>query len=667
MKKSFFYFLLVISLFQLNSPPASAANGWLQYQTSPADIFNRTDLLPEYDLSNVIFGVSETKPDEYWFVLQFSKPVSSNLFADSAGSWAGVFIDINNDNKFDYSLQTDTTPYNGNYEKAGRFVDRSSATPVDSSKCLVKTWTNLTTSASWVAFSLKKNCLDFSNSIGIQGYSDQTPNDNAGFDYAPEALWRVNVDAGTVSNSGSASSSIVPDQLPSVSSEGISLISSPSTPPQDLVSLAAETTKSVVTVLCGNGIGSGWSIKASLSSSNTTNGFKSYIITNHHVIADCTTTRNVTLILSNQSRVMGYVYSWDETNDVAGILTSTSVPGLNWRGATPQQGWWVAAIGSPLGFPGILTTGIVSSVNSTTFLGTTNAAINPGNSGGPVFDRTGRVIGLATAKYVNSEGFGIFHGTPKLCQKIVACSMQGVSQIWTGANSSNSDTTSSDSNSTGSNSDSKKIDQYITYSPEVSDSSLSKISLTFSATSTSGLKVKYRSEDSNVCAFEMNKIILMSEGTCTIYMDQVGDSKWNPASTSVLRFTVLPATSPNKVVAKVTQVSHEWAAWIDSIEYVKGANPLTSNSLTTIRISGNCTKAGKKVQIWKNTDSSGKKYAKGSKPFLSPIPCNFGQFEGLLTINGGTKVYVVELPKSRVGTTIEFRKGQILEDVENVL
>ena len=129
--------------------------------------------------------------------------------------------------------------------------------------------------------------------------------------------------------------------------------------------------------------------------------------------------------------VSGYVYSWDEKNDVAGILTSTVVPPLNWRGVTPQQGWWVGALGSPLGFPGILTTGIVSSINTNTFLGTTNTAINPGNSGGPIFDRSGRVIGLATAKYINSEGFGIFHGTPLLCEKIVSCI--SLNQIWSGA------------------------------------------------------------------------------------------------------------------------------------------------------------------------------------------------------------------------------------------
>lgn len=409
--------------------PTNAA--WIQYQAGPADTYNRPDLPAEYDITRTDFGVSDTNPDEYWFFLMFSKNVSANLFADGIGSWAGVFIDLNNDGKLDYSLQTDSKPYVGNYYKSGRFLDRTSGQPVDSSICAVLTWTNLTTNANWVGFSIKKNCLSLGSTIGIQGYSDHIPNDNSEFDYAPDTIWTMNPSGGAVTPSGNSSSNIISGQLPSVNNNGESLVTSPASQPTDLVSLAAETTKSVVTVLCGSELGSGWSINVTLSPANNSNGFKSYIITNHHVIAKCTFSKNVTLVLSDQSRAAGYVYSWDETNDVAGILTSTNIAPLNWRGATPQQGWWVGIIGSPLGFPGILTSGIVSSVNTVTFLGTTNAAINPGNSGGPVFDRSGRVIGLATAKYVNAENFGIFNGTPLLCNKIISCN--STSQIWEGA------------------------------------------------------------------------------------------------------------------------------------------------------------------------------------------------------------------------------------------
>jgi hypothetical protein len=425
-------YLLCITLictFTIPITPAKAA--WIQYQNGPADTYNRPDLPPEFDITRTDFAVSDTHPDEYWFFLMFSKPVTSSIFADGQGSWAAVLLDINNDGKLDYSLATDSNPYVGNYYKSARFQDRTSGEVVSSSRCAVQTWTNLDTKANWIGFSLKKNCLTLNSTIGVRGYTDRIPNDDAQFDYAPDEIWKVNINGGAVAPSGNSTSTTITGQLPSVNSSGESLVSTPSSQPNDLVTLASETTKSVVSVLCGSGIGSGWSINVALSAANISNGYKSYVITNHHVIDDCINSRAVTLVLSDQTRVSGYVYSWDEPNDVAGILTSTSITPLNWRGANPQQGWWVGIIGSPLGFPGILTTGIVSSVNSSTFLGTTTAAINPGNSGGPVFDRSGRVIGLATAKYVNAESFGIFNGTPLLCNRIIVCS--STSQIWSGA------------------------------------------------------------------------------------------------------------------------------------------------------------------------------------------------------------------------------------------
>jgi hypothetical protein len=118
--------------------------------------------------------------------------------------------------------------------------------------------------------------------------------------------------------------------------------------------------------------------------------------------------------------------AWNEDLDVAGIATKTVIPALQWIGSRPKQGWWVGVLGSPLGTSGILTTGIISSVDSISETFTFTAAINPGNSGGPVFDSTGRVLGLATSKRLISsetiaEGFGNAQGTPLLCNSIVLC------------------------------------------------------------------------------------------------------------------------------------------------------------------------------------------------------------------------------------------------------
>jgi hypothetical protein len=131
----------------------------------------------------------------------------------------------------------------------------------------------------------------------------------------------------------------------------------------------------------------------------------------------------VSVILNNNKRYTGLLAAWDPDNDVAGIYLNAYVPPLLWQGEYPLQGAWVGVIGSPKGLPGILTTGIVSSVSIAESYVTFTAPINPGNSGGPVFDSTGRVIAIATAKVRDSEGFGIGNGVPLICEVVVNCSV----------------------------------------------------------------------------------------------------------------------------------------------------------------------------------------------------------------------------------------------------
>ena len=68
-----------------------------------------------------------------------------------------------------------------------------------------------------------------------------------------------------------------------------------------------------------------------------------------------------------------------------------------------RVGDWVIAIGNPFGFGGTVTSGIISSRNRDIGLTRyddfiqTDASINQGNSGGPLFDLSGKVIGINTA------------------------------------------------------------------------------------------------------------------------------------------------------------------------------------------------------------------------------------------------------------------------------
>ncbi len=77
-----------------------------------------------------------------------------------------------------------------------------------------------------------------------------------------------------------------------------------------------------------------------------------------------------------------------------------------------DNGDWVLAIGSPLGFDHSVTAGIVSATERNdvgitdyeSFI-QTDAAINPGNSGGPLIDLSGKVVGINTAIITQSGGY----------------------------------------------------------------------------------------------------------------------------------------------------------------------------------------------------------------------------------------------------------------------
>ncbi len=409
----------------------SAQATWLTYLTSPAHQSVKTNISINYEVQQIHFGITETDPHRYYFYLNFVKQITSKLFSDGLNSYSGIDLDLNGDNQMDYSIRTDPAlPYESNLIHAGIFYELASGKSVLSQKCEVQTFSDILKQVDWIGFSIPKDCLPFGTSFSVQGFSQHDPKGKKEFDLVPETPWNVLLNAdGTssaISSTVSTSASSTPvvgsnSELPSVTSEFSPSIVSPAKSPDDLVALAAVETQSVVTVNCGTGLGSGWSAKVQLTNKMIAAGYKSYVITNQHVIKECIESRNVTLTLANQNTIQGYLQTWDETNDMAGILTKQSIPQLSLSGVRPQEGWWAGVIGSPLGFPGVLTEGIISSVSATSALATTTAHINPGNSGGPAFDRTGRVVGLATAKYVDSEGFGIIHGTPSLCLNILNC------------------------------------------------------------------------------------------------------------------------------------------------------------------------------------------------------------------------------------------------------
>lgn len=124
-----------------------------------------------------------------------------------------------------------------------------------------------------------------------------------------------------------------------------------------------------------------------------------WALTNAHVVEGCTTIRSLGFgdAIDRKS---------DRQNDLAVIKFSNSEgkPTLNLRASPARLGDDIAAFGYPL--RGLLsdaikvTTGNINSLvgidNDTRFL-QVSTPLQPGNSGGPIVDRTGSVVGVATA------------------------------------------------------------------------------------------------------------------------------------------------------------------------------------------------------------------------------------------------------------------------------
>jgi len=147
-----------------------------------------------------------------------------------------------------------------------------------------------------------------------------------------------------------------------------------------------------------------------------------HIISNHHVIEGCDTTK----LTFKGKEVVADVLAVDKMNDLA-ILKANLVPNKVYPVATEDAGLLedIIIAGYPLGKK--VSAAIKTSKGSVTALAgygdnysefQTDAALNQGNSGGPIMNQKGNVIGVAVANYgkkvgVESFNFGIKSSTLK--------------------------------------------------------------------------------------------------------------------------------------------------------------------------------------------------------------------------------------------------------------
>ncbi len=149
-----------------------------------------------------------------------------------------------------------------------------------------------------------------------------------------------------------------------------------------------------------------------------------YIITNFHVVEySVVYGYDITVLLHDESEYPAELVGYDEDEDLAVLKIDASglTPVTIGSSETLRVGDVIYAVGNPLGeLTYTMTDGIVSalnreistSVSSSLYVFQTNVAVNSGNSGGPVYDTSGRVVGVVDAKYSDTGVEGLSFALP---------------------------------------------------------------------------------------------------------------------------------------------------------------------------------------------------------------------------------------------------------------
>jgi hypothetical protein len=130
------------------------------------------------------------------------------------------------------------------------------------------------------------------------------------------------------------------------------------------------------------------------------------VVTNHHVIKDAA--RALVVFADGTSEEAEGIAADSAARDLAILVVKTGSRSPLKLGdeLAARQGDSVYALGAPRGLELSLTNGIVSGFRDLDdqFVLQTTAAIAPGSSGGPLFDCSGRVIGVTTSLLSDSPG-----------------------------------------------------------------------------------------------------------------------------------------------------------------------------------------------------------------------------------------------------------------------
>ena len=165
--------------------------------------------------------------------------------------------------------------------------------------------------------------------------------------------------------------------------QSVAVSPSPKTPEQIAQDIFERTNPAVVTVYCGQEIGSGSMVSP--------NGL---VLTAKHVVWG---NSEIKIKTADGKTYTGWLRNIDPQNDLALVQLETkdNFPVITQaKTVTLKAGEKVHAIGSPKGKAGTFTSGTYLGTNAHGSLKTSKGLLEPGNSGGPLLNQKGEMVGV---------------------------------------------------------------------------------------------------------------------------------------------------------------------------------------------------------------------------------------------------------------------------------
>ncbi len=148
----------------------------------------------------------------------------------------------------------------------------------------------------------------------------------------------------------------------------------------------------------------------------------SMLVTNYHVVRFSWAAGVRRVVVRAEGRSFnGTVVQVRPGADIAVVEVDASLPSLESERSVIDVGEPIVVVGSPYGFGGSASTGIVSAVRGRFVQ--FSAPVSPGSSGGPVLAGDGRVVAMTAAKVVGHGAEGLSFAIPidQVCRQTVAC------------------------------------------------------------------------------------------------------------------------------------------------------------------------------------------------------------------------------------------------------